>query len=68
MKILNLNISSEDLVKEVKATYLTTNFLANCKIFKVEIINGLEELKSLITKFKKFDQLSVAQQISIIIK
>lgn len=68
MKILNLNISSEDLVKEVKATYLTTNFLANCKIFKIEVINGIEELKTLIAKFKKFDQLSVAQQVSIITK
>ena len=67
MKILNLNISSQDLIIEVKKTYLISNFLTNCEAFKIEVIDGLEELKSLIAKFKKFDKMSVAQQVKFLI-
>ena len=67
MKILNLNLSAKELINEVRSTYLIANFLGNCENFKIEVIDGIDELKTLIKKFKKFDKLSVAQQVNLLI-
>ena len=67
MKILNLNITAQEIINEVKSTYLIANFAKNCQAFKIEIINGIDELKTLIEKFKKFDKMSVAQQVNFLI-
>ena len=67
MKILNLNLNAKELINEVRSTYLISNFLGNCETFKIEVIDGIDELKTLIKKFKKFDKLSVAQQVNLLI-
>ena len=67
MKILNLNITAQELINEVRSTYLIANFVGNCEAFKIEVIDGIDELKTLIKKFKKFDKLSIAQQVNYLI-
>ena len=66
MRIMTINITNEELVKEVKSTYLSQKFLANCEFFKIEVIDGILELRSLIKKFKKFDKLSIMQKMKFV--
>ena len=67
MKILNLNISKEEILAEVKKTYVISHFIRNCDNLKIEVIDDLQALKNLIIKFKKFDKMSVKQQVNFLI-
>jgi len=66
MKILTINITNEELLKEVKSTYFSHKFLSNCEFFKIEVIDGILELRSLIKEFKKFDKLSIIKKMQFV--
>ena len=68
MEILTLkNLSNEQLIIEVNTTYMARKFVVNCENFKITTIDGIESLRNLIKKFKKFDKMPVSQQVAFII-
>ena len=66
MKTLILNISNNELLSFIRKNYLIVNFTENLQILKIETIDGLSELSEVINKFKKFDKLSIQEQVKFL--
>jgi len=66
MKTLILNISNNELLSFIRKNYLIVNFTKNLQTLKIETIDGLSELSEVINKFKKFDKLSIQEQVKFL--
>jgi len=66
MKTLILNISNSELLSFIRKNYLIVNFTKNLQILKIESINGISELSEVVTRFKKFDKLSIQEQVKFL--